>query len=434
MPTGCLPRGFERTAVRHVPTTDAALERALKRRVWRERWTFQATGPAGLEALLADEVGELLPDESVEVTSGRVRFEAEFDALYKLALTLRSADALRIRVAEEAAASFPMLHDHLARVSWRWWLPARCRLDVRVRSRRSRVRDAGGIERAFFQAVRSHDVEVVADDDRSRNDDVALLRVRLELVRDRIEVWLDVAGEPLHHRRGSRWTVPGAIRETTAAALVLAARPYDADLIVDPFCGSGTLLEEFASWRSQQCPGATRHFAMEASPAWNPARMRHAVRTVCPDRPTQLPPLIGVDVSAKAIVVARHNLEQAECLAVTTLIEADARSCDLLAHAERAGASRPLLIANPPYGRRARIHGAESTALVRHLLGRVPGWRVALVHPEPDVLTRDANLVVERVIHFRMRGLPNAMIIGHVRGDAGGASPMGDVTEPSGEV
>lgn len=405
-------------AMTHVPVSDAALERALKRRVWGQRWTFQATGPAGLEGLLADEVRALLPDEDVEVTSGRVRFEADFDAVYRLALALRSADALRIRIADEAAASFPILRDHLARISWRWWLPVRCRLDVRVRSRRSRVRDADGIERAFRQAIRSHEIEVVSDDRDASEEDVPRLRLRLELVHDRVEVWLDVAGEPLHRRRGDRWTVRGAMRETTAAALVLAARPHDADLIVDPFCGSGTLLEELASWRSQRCAGADRRFAMEASPAWHPPRMRHARRTVCPESADDVPPMIGIDASADAVESARHNLQQSGYLAVTTLIDGDARSSDLLGQAARAKATRPLLISNPPYGRRASAHGAESTALVRHLLDRIPGWRVALVHPEPEAVAGEANLVVERVIRFRMRGLANALIVGHVPTDA----------------
>lgn len=392
----------------HVPVSEAALERALKRRVRHARWTFQANGPAGLEGILADEVRTLVPEDAIDVTSGRVRFETSFDAVYRLALGLRTADALRIRIGEGAAASFPMLRDQLARISWRWWLPPACRLDVQVRVRRSRVRDEAGIERALRQAIADHAIDLRSDEPTPH------VRVRLDLDRDRVEVWLDVAGEPLHRRRGDRWSVPGAMRETTAAALVLAARLDDADLIVDPFCGAGTVLEEYASWRSGRCPGEARGFAMESSPAWHAPRMRHARRTLCPEAPSAVPPLLGIDVSSRAIAAARHNLALAKLSDDVAWIEADARSVDLNEWAATRRATRPMVVSNPPYGRRARAHGADPSALVRHLLGGLPGWGFALVSPQPGSIVDDETLIVERVIRFRMRGLANALIVGRV--------------------
>lgn len=396
------------------PASPAALQRALKRRVWNARWTFQASTAAGLEPLLADEVRELLPGETLQVTSGRVRVEAPFDAIYRLAMGLRTADVLRLRIAEEAAATFPILRDHLGRVSWSWWLPPSVALDVAVRSRRSRLRDDAGLERTLRQAVRSHGIE-----DRGGKG-APRLALRLDVDRDRASVWVDVAGEPLHRRTGDRWTVPGALRETTAAALALAADVRSTDLIVDPFCGAGTVLEEAGAVCAGRWPGRDRRFAMEASPAWNAGRRRHAARSV--PSPGPVPPRVGIDVGEAALRAARHNAalpgiagagEDAGAGAPAWL-RADARDVDLPALADRFGAVRPLLIANPPYGRRVAGRGADPAALVAQVIDGVPGWRVALLFPEPDALLAVSSLRVDRIVRFRMRGLPNAVIVGSV--------------------
>jgi 23S rRNA G2445 N2-methylase RlmL len=298
-----------------------------------------------------------------------------------------------------------MLHDHLGRVSWAWWLPRRCRLEVRVVTRRSRLRDEGGLERTLRQAIRAQGI-----DDRG-GDDAPRLDLRLELDHDRAGVWLDVAGTPLHRRSGERWTVPGALRETTAAALAMAAEAARADLIVDPFCGAGTVLEEAASLAAGRCPGGARSFAMEASPAWSPARFRHARRGLCPNERTP-PRLVGIDAAGDAIAAARRNLERSGWAPVGELLHADAREVDLPELARRHGARRPLLLTNPPYGRRAGARGAEPAALVAQLLANASGWRFGLIFPEPEALRALVDVRLDASLRFRMRGLSNALLIG----------------------
>lgn len=399
---------------RHVPVSDAARRRAVKRRLWKAPQRYQASCALGVEGLLAREIQALPGVEALDEAPGVVRWTAPFDTVYAALLRLRTADALRIRIGDEAATTFPMLRDHLDRLDWSLWLPPRCALEVRVRSRASRLRDEGGIERTVRQAVRDHGVESVP----ATSDAAPPAQVRVEMSHDRAFVWLDAAGPPLHRRRGERWLAPTSLRETTAAALCLAGLPRDADLVVDPFCGSATLLEEAASWLDDACPGGRRGFALEASPAWSPGRMREARRVHCPDVAPAAAMLVGSDLDEEALRAARANLERAGLAARVELARRDARSVDLAGLATGASARRPVLLANPPYGRRAEAIGAAPDALLTQVLGGARGWAFALAYPDAEAVASVPGVTVDAVVPVRMRGLRNALVVGRVAASA----------------
>ncbi len=398
----------------HVPESEAARTRAVKRKIWNRPQTFRASCALGLEHLLADEVRGLPDVAEIQTVPGAVRFVGPFDIVYVALLRLRTADTLRVLIGDEAAANFAMARDHLARLRWSLWLPARCRLDVRVRSRGSRLRDDAGLERTLRQAVRDHGV------DGRGGEGAPSLQVRLELRDDRATVWLDAGGDALHLRRGDRWSSPTTLRETTAAAVCLAGLPRDADLVLDPFCGSGTLIEEGAARLDGRCAGADRGFALEASPAWRPARMRNARRLYCPDASARAETsFVASDADEEAVRAARHNLEAAGLTSRTELRRADARDLALPALAQRHGARRPVLLSNPPYGRRAGALGADPDALLAQVLAGATGWSFALLYPDPDVVAAVQGVRIDRMIPVRMRGLRTAIVVGEVSGGPG---------------
>ncbi len=401
-----------------MPESEAARTRAVKRRIWNRPQTFRASCALGLEQLLADEVWTLPDVAEIQVVPGAVRFVGPFDTVYAALLRLRTAGTVRILIGDEAAASFAMARDHLSRLRWSLWLPSRCRLDVRVRSRGSRLRDDEGLERTLRQAVRDHGV-----DDRG-GEGAPGLQVRLELRDDRAFVWLDAGGDPLHLRRGDRWSSPTTLRETTAAAVCLAGLPRDTDLVLDPFCGSGTLIEEGAAWLDGRCVGSERAFALEASPAWRPARMRNARRVSCPDEPAQVATsFVASDADEEAVRAARHNLEAAGLASRSEVSRTDALELALPALAERHGARRPVLLSNPPYGRRAPSLGADPDALLAQVLAGARGWSFALLYPDPNVIAAIEGVQVDTMIPVRMRGLKTAIVVGVVLAGAS-ESPM----------
>ena len=73
-----------------------------------------------------------------------------------------------------------------------------------------------------------------------------------------------------------------------------------------------------------------------------------------------------------------------------------------------------MLLANPPYGRRAEAIGAEPDALLSQVLSGARGWSFALAYPNPDAVAAVPGVTLEAVRPVRMRGLRNALIVGGV--------------------
>lgn len=387
--------------------TAAAIHRAVKRHVWGARHAFVATCAPGVEDLLAAEVAALEGVDAVAPRAGAVAFEGPFDALAAALVRLRTAESLRLVLLDHAAAaSYPMLHDHLTRVAWPRWLPARASATVRVKTTKSRVRDLEGIERSLRQAWRAQSID---------GADAAappfLVHVRLH--HDRATVALDVGG-PLHRRDGGKWVTETTLRETTAAALVRLAGVHEHDLVVDPFCGSGTLLAE-AHAAAVGAPARREPGPVAASPAWAPGRFAQASRTLEEEaRGRRAPPLVGRDADPDALAVARRNLAARVGDGVVDLAAARAQDLDLAALAARASARRPLLLANPPYGRGAAAAGAAPDALVGALIERAVGWSFALLYPRPEALAGRPGVHVDQVRAVVTGGLRNAMVLGRV--------------------
>ncbi len=397
----------------HVPGSEAARARAIKRHLWSERQRFVVTCPLGVEALLAAEVAALAGVAGVSVRPGGAVFDAPFDTLYAALLRLRLAESLRVVLLDNAAAgSFPMLFDHLTRVNWSLWLPERCAITARVVSRRSRLRDREGLEQALRGALRRHGVDPDAADGPP-------MTLHLRLEHDRVSAALDLGGA-LYRRAGDKWVSRATIRETTAAALVAvaerAAGDAPSDLVFDPFCGSGTLLAESLELALGLDAGRRRRPPFEASPAWNAGRFRQAERdSAAEGRGGQPAAHVGSDADPGAVAIARRNLGAAGLLEHARLEVARAQALDLAEIASEHEAQRPLLLSNPPYGKAATAIGAPPDELLLGVLSRARGWRFALLYPDADVLSQHPGIDVEQRSPVVTGGLRNAVILGSVR-------------------
>ena len=388
----------------------AALRRAVKRHVWGASHRFTTTCALGVEDLLEAELGALGGMASLAAEPARVVFDGPVDAALAVLVGARIAESLRVvLLADAAAGDYTTLHGQLLRPRWALWLPAQAQITVRVRSTKSRVRDDAGIERSLRQAWHAAGIDGAA-----AHGPPCTVSVRLH--RDRVAVALHLA-DALHRRApiaGPKWVTATTIRETTAAALVRLAHAPEHDLVVDPFCGSGTLIAEArATWAGDAAH--TGDFAFEASPAWSPGRFAHALRTWASTHETASPATFeAFDADAEAVAIARHNLVPDADAPAVAVGRRRSQDLDLGALVRRHGAARPLLLTNPPYGKGAKATGDAPDPLVRDLLARAHGWSFALLYPRPEALANLPGVHIEHVRPVVTSGLRNAMVVGHV--------------------
>jgi 23S rRNA G2445 N2-methylase RlmL len=198
------------------------------------------------------------------------------------------------------------------------------------------------------------------------------LHLRLRLLRDEAMLLLDTSGEPLDRRGYRAVTAAAPVREQLAAACVLASGWDGAGPVVDPMCGSGTLLVEAAWIALGWAPGHLRaEWAFERLPGFDP-RAFEAIRKEALPAPGPEVRLWGNDRSAEALRAARANLERAGLLGRATLHRGDA--------ADFSPPPGPgLVVVNPPYGERLGTETEGWRALGDLLKQRFTGWKAVVL-------------------------------------------------------
>jgi putative N6-adenine-specific DNA methylase len=198
------------------------------------------------------------------------------------------------------------------------------------------------------------------------------LQLRLRLHRDQATLLLDTSGEPLDRRGYRAVTTAAPVREQIAAACVLASGWDGRGPVVDPMCGSGTLLVE-AAWFALGWPaGRLRpHWAFERLPDYDPRAFTQILQEplLAPDPNVRL---YGNDLSAEALAAARANLERANLLDRATLSRGEAAGFE-------PPAGPGLVVVNPPHGERLGADVAGWRALGDLLKQGFKGWQAAVL-------------------------------------------------------
>jgi 23S rRNA (guanine2445-N2)-methyltransferase / 23S rRNA (guanine2069-N7)-methyltransferase len=353
------------------------------------RYRFFVTAPKHLESLLADELRALGMDEVAE-TRGGASFAGDLAAAYRVCLWSRVANRVLLPLAEFPAATPEELYDGVKQVPWEEQFGVSDRFAVEFHTSRS------AITHTHFGALKVKDAVVDRFRERcgerpSVDTDNPDLRIDLYLLRDRATLSLDLAGDSLH-RRGYRLVGAAApLKENLAAAILLRAGwPQIAAAgggLVDPMCGSGTLVIEAALLAADIAPGLLRErwgflqWKKHHAAAWEALRAEALERR---ERGLErLPLLCGYDHNPEAIRIARENAERA---GLADRLRFERR--------ELAQASPPpdgipgLVVANPPYGE--RLGGDPDLSALYARLGETlkanfSGWRAAVITGNPEL-------------------------------------------------
>ena len=342
------------------------------------------TCPKGLESLLANELAQLGASE-VRESVAAVSFSGDLEVAYRVCLWSRLANRLLLPLTRIEIDSGDELYAAAKAIAWEQHFTSHSSFAIDF------VGTSRSIDHTTYGAQRIKDaiVDRFRESDGNRpNVDLALpdIRIQARLHKGYVTISLDLAGESLHRRgyRSGQGNAP--LKENLAAALLLrsgwAERAASGQALLDPMCGSGTLLIEGAMIAADIAPGTLRASHRYGFLAWlghqpelwqtlmAEAQQRRAVGVEALELN-----ITGYDSNPRMVEYATGNVVNAGL---------DEHIRIILKPIDQFGkptAASGLLLTNPPYG--ARIGEQEILVPLYEKLGAVlqknfVGWRAAI--------------------------------------------------------
>jgi len=310
-----------------------------------ELYEFLAPCHFGTESVLKREITDL-GYQIASTEDGKVSFLGDETALCRANLFLRTTERVLLVIGRFHAVTFEELFEKTKALPWERYIPENGRFWVtKANSVKSKLFSPSDIQRIMKKAM----VERLKQSYKKEwfPEDGAAFPVRVSIMKDEVTVGLDTSGESLHKRGYRKLAAKAPITETLAAALIMLT-PWKADrILVDPFCGSGTIPIEAAMIGANIAPGLNREFLAEdwghliPKKAWYDA-VNEAEELVKRDAVMQIQ---GYDIDDGIIKAARQNAVDA---GVAEYIHFQKRPVSELSHAKKYG----FVITNPPYGER----------------------------------------------------------------------------------
>jgi putative N6-adenine-specific DNA methylase len=306
-----------------------------------DKITLIATLSFGLEAVVKREL-QALGFENIRASDGKVEFDATPEDIPTANLWLRSADRVLLKMGEFQATTFDGLFEQTKALPWEYWITKDGKFTVTGKS----VKSILGSVRACQSIVKKAVVDRLQTKYRTEwfQETGAEFTIQVSMLRDMAQLTIDTSGSGLH-RRGYRLQAgQAALKETLAAALVQLSFWNSERLLIDPMCGSGTILIEAALQGRRIAPGLNREFASEEWPtipinAWHTARKAAKSEIL----PAGNMPIFGYDVDKEMVTASKANAKKAGVGRDIVFEQKDIR--DLWIDQQYG-----LIISNPPYG------------------------------------------------------------------------------------
>ena len=341
-----------------------------------------ATTARGTEALLAAEIADL-GARRIRQDRGGVRFMARWEDTLRIALWSRIAMRVLYPLGRFEAEGAEGLYAAAMQVAWEEHLDLRSTFAVEATLSASEHRHSGFVALKIKDAIADRLREKLGArpdvDPRS-----PVVQVVAHIAGKTLSLSLDVCGAPLFQRGYRQRPGPAPLKETLAAAILLAVGYAGEEPLCDPLCGSGTFPIEAAMIAGRHAPAAGRALAVERWPF-----AAEEVKSILADlradaaRGERKPPhpIVGFDREESAVQAARSNAKAARVGKFVRIERADATALPDLG-------APGLLVSNPPYGDRLHGQGQQAMKTFYYNLGesfrRLDGWRLALLAGNPS--------------------------------------------------
>lgn len=325
-----------------------------------------ATTTFGIESITAKELKEL-GYEDLKVENGKVTFEGDEMDVAICNIHLRTAERIFIKMAEFTATTFEELFQGTLAVGWGDLIPKDGKMHVVGKSIKSTLFSVPDCQSIVKKAVVESMKEKYNTDWFS--EDGPVYKIEVAILKDVVTLSVDTSGSGLH-KRGYRENAGFApLKETLAAAMVLISK-YNGDrLLLDPFCGSGTIPIEAAMIAKNIAPGINRTFESENWPNFSKKiwdQVREGARRAVNKKEVEI---MASDIDGRVLRVAMDNAKKAGVENYIKFQKLPMQSCS-------SKKKNGLIITNPPYGERL-LNEEEVRILYKefaNMYGRLNDW------------------------------------------------------------
>jgi len=396
---------------------EKALARRIKDHVIGSRHEFFAIVHPGFEETSGQELRGLGITEFNSPLSGGITFSAKLNDAYMVNLGAATISRLLLRLFNFKASGFGEFKNKMAACPWELFLKDQAMITFTISAGHSRLWHSGRLQEESLAAIQARLAmygrqvfPAQKKTDAGKGQEQAIF-IRLD--RDRCQVSLDSSGELLYRRGYDKYNTEAPLRETLACAILKAAAINRYQVLLDPFCGSGTFgLEAGLIFSGRPC-NQNRHFSFENWPAFKPVVFQYLKEQLAAELKKQMPAgtknIYCSDIAPKAIRTTQRNLE---VMGLESLLEVSRGDFFKL----QPPAFHPadmLLVLNPPYG--SRLGNMDnSIRLYRRIGDRIrrdfAGCGYAIVVPGLE-LEKVLSLAYDKKILFNNGGIAVALLV-----------------------
>ncbi|MEW9080587.1 class I SAM-dependent RNA methyltransferase [Terrisporobacter glycolicus] len=345
----------------------------------KKEYTLVAPCFFGVEKMLNREI-QNLGYEIIKTEDGRVTYKTDEAGIAKSNIYLRCAERVHLKVAEFEAKSFDELFEGTKRINWSKYIPFGAQFPIsKASSIKSKLYSTPDIQsivkKAIVESLKKSYLETGL-----LKEDKEKYPIFVFIHKDKVTLTIDTSGIALHKRGYRERANKAPIRETLAAAIMELVPWRPGRTLVDPMCGSGTLLIEAAMKGINMAPGMNREFISESwrtmdKKIWWDVR-REAYAKV--DENIEFK-IYGYDIDEEALEIAREN---AEIAGVADYIEFNYGDATEFTSDEEYG----FIVTNPPYGE--RLEDADTVKMLYKQLGytfrKLKNWSYYLITSYED--------------------------------------------------
>lgn len=340
-----------------------------------------ATAVFGMEAIVADEIKKM-GYENIVTENGRVLFDSDIEGMVRANLWLRTPERIFILMGTFKAKTFVSLFDQINAMPWEAYIPKDAAFPVDAKSVKSTLFSLSDIQSITKKAIVNRLKKLYKTEWFS--EDKETYKILVAILKDEVSVMIDTSGSGLHRRGYRERGNEAPMKETLAAGLLKISNWKPNMPLIDPCCGSGTIVIEAAMIARNIAPGLNRKFAFESF-RWVSEDIVKRLRKEAYEainHTLEDPYIQGYDIDARSIAIAREN---AELAGVEDLIHFQVR--DLKDFSTQIPYGH--IIINPPYGE--RLEEKREVEKLYQLMGKVfakyPRWSKYIITSYEDFET-----------------------------------------------